>query len=151
MQTEEILSVCSEFDIDCKAISAIPFGGGHINSTFLVTLENKKTYVLQKINTYVFKNPEQLMDNIFGVTNFVANDLKKQGIAPDRRTLSFVRSKDGKKFYTDKDGNAFRLYKCIENATAYDSVEKEGLLYEAALAFGKFQRQLGDYPAETLY
>ncbi len=151
MQTEEILSICSQFDIACKAVSAIPFGSGHINSTFLVTLENKDSYVLQKINTYVFKNPEQLMDNVFGVTNFVANTLKKQGIAPERRTLSFVKSKDGKNFYSDKDGNAFRMYKCVENTTAYDSVEKEGLLYEAAVAFGEFQRQLGDYPAETLY
>ena len=151
MQTKEILSICSQFDIACEATSVIPFGSGHINSTFLVTLENQDRYVLQNINTYVFKNPEQLMDNVFGVTSFVADTLKKQGIAPERRTLSFVKSKDGKKFYADKDGNAFRMYKCIENATAYDSVEKEGVLFEAAAAFGEFQRQLGDYPAETLY
>lgn len=151
MQTEEILSVCSQFDIPCKAISAIPFGSGHINSTFLVTLENKALYVLQKINTYVFKKPEQLMDNVFGVTDFVAKKLKNQGIDPERRTLSFVSSKDGKKFYTDKNGSAFRMYKFIENATAYDSVEKKGLLYEAAAAFGEFQRQLGDYPAQMLH
>ena len=151
MQTKEILSVCSQFNVDSPAASAIPFGSGHINSTFLVTLDNGELYVLQKINTYVFKNPEQLMDNVFGVTSFIANSLKKAGEDSARGTLSFLKAKDGKKFYIDENGNAWRMYKHIDNSTAYDSVERKGLLYEAAYAFGKFQRQLGAYDAKTLY
>ncbi|MBE6549562.1 MAG: aminoglycoside phosphotransferase family protein [Ruminococcaceae bacterium] len=151
MPTEKALSVCSQFDINCKAVSAIPFGNGHINSTFIVTLENGELYVAQNINTYVFKDPEQLMDNVFGVTNFVAESLKKCGEDVSRGTLHFIKTKEGKKFYVDPDGNAWRMYRYVDKATAYDSAEKEGLLFEAAYTFGKFQRQLGDYPAETLY
>lgn len=151
MNNENTLSICSKFDIPSKMTSAKLFGNGHINSTFLVTLENGERYVLQNINTYVFKNPEQLMDNVFEVTSFVASSLIKNGEDADRGTLSFVKTKDGKKFYTDSDGKAWRMYKYIDKVTAYDSAEKDGLLYEAAAAFGKFQRSLGDYPAEKLY
>ena len=151
MQTNEIIAVCSQFNIDRPAVSSTPFGSGHINSTFLIALDNGEHYVLQKINTYVFKNPEKLMDNVFEVTNFIAKALENAGEDVSRGTLSFIKAKNGKKFYADQNGNAWRMYKHVDNSTAYDSVDRKGLLYEAAYAFGKFQNQLGDYPAETLY
>ena len=53
-----------------------PFGAGHINETYAVYMpgengEEELSYVLQRINTHVFKKPREVMENIFGVTEYL--------------------------------------------------------------------------------
>ena len=151
MSLEKISSICAEFDIDAKVTDAVSFGNGNINLTYLVSFDKDFRCVLQRINTNVFKKPDELMENVMGVTAFVSKKLAERGEDVTRGTLSFYATKDGRNYYTDDEGYAWRMYRCVENATAYDSAEKEGLLYEAAYAFGRFQQLLGEYPAETLY
>ena len=91
------------------------------------------------------------MENVVGVTAFVTKKLLESGEDASRGTLSFFNKKGGEKFYTDNYGKAWRMYRCVDGATAYDSADKEGLLYEAAYAFGHFQKMLGEYDAETLF
>ena len=151
MDIENIRAVCASFDVDSEAVAANPFGNGNINSTYLVTMSDGTHCVLQHINTNVFKNPKELMENVVGVTAFVTKKLLESGEDASRGTLSFFNTKGGEKFYTDNDGKAWRMYRCVDGATAYDSADKEGLLYEAAYAFGHFQKMLGEYDAETLF
>ena len=60
---------------------------------------NIKKYVLQRISTEIFKNPEGLMNNIVGITKHIRkkNDNMNTPWA-DRCTLTFLPTKDGKYF-----------------------------------------------------
>ena len=69
----------------------------------------------------------------------------------ERETLNLVMTKDGLPYYVDEDGEYWRVYLFIENATCYDMVKDEEDFYQSAVVFGHFQRLLADYPAETLH
>ena len=125
------------------------YGNGHINDTYIVDDEPK--YILQRINHAIFKNPEQVMSNILGVTEFLRKKIIAEGGDPERETLTVIKTVDGDSFYKTEDGNCFRMYNYIENAVSYEAVEAPEQFYQAARAFGKFQNMLADYPAEKLY
>lgn len=139
------------FGTDGEPVSVEQNQSGHINSTYIVTTDKGAKYVLQKINTSIFKNLDELMSNIAGVTDFIRKKLGAAGKDSSRGTLYFHRCDDGKYYKTDSDGNAWRLYDYVGGARTYMTVEKEGMFYNCAKAFGGFQRMLADYPAEELY
>lgn len=128
-----------------------PYGGGHINDTFLVTCTDGEEYVLQHINSYVFKHPDEIMENIMGVTKFIADKLTAEGKDPSRRTLTIIPTSEGKSFYVDTDGEFWRVSLNINNTTAYDYAESAEMFKTSGAAFGEFQSMLADYPAETLH
>lgn len=144
-------------NIDFKGtfLDYFTYGSGHINDTFLVrfTWENGsiKRYILQRINLDTFKNPEQLMENIFGVTKFLRNKVENNHGDVNRETLNIILTKTGDAFYIDSIGSYWRGYLFIEDAICYDIVEKPDDFYQSAVAFGNFQYQLADYPAHTLH
>ncbi len=129
-----------------------PITAGHINRTYAVFVkgEEKPKYVLQKINTNIFKDPVGLIENIKGVCAHVRKKVEERGGDPMRETLILIPTADGNDFLYNEDG-AFRLYYFITDATAHQSANKPGLLQNAAEAFGMYQRLLSDYPAETLH
>ena len=155
MHTNEFLfNLISNFDIEGKPIDCEVIRNGHINNTYAIECVkedgSKIKYILQQINTNVFKNPDELTENILGVCNYLQEELKKEGLDPSRRALKLFNTKDGGYLYKDSN-SAWRVYNFITNATAYQSAEKPGLLYNAAKAFGNFQRQLKNYPAKSLH
>lgn len=134
-----------------SVMSIVPYGGGHINDTFLVTCTDGTEYVLQHINSYVFKHPDEIMENIIGVTHFIADKLTAKGEDPTRSTLTVVQTKDGADFYVDTDGEFWRVTLNISNTTAYDFADSADMLEKSGAAFGNFQSMLADYPADTLH
>lgn len=130
------------------------FGNGHINDTYRLsfnTSENEvKKYIVQRINTEIFKDPDALMHNVFAVTDFLRQKLSATGGDPERGTLQFLRTRDGGMYFTDHDG-CFRCYRYIEDVIGLDLPRNEQDFYESAVAFGRFQHLLSDFPAQTLY
>ena len=126
--------------VDCKA-----FGNGHINNTFCVTTESGSKYVLQRINKYVFKNPIQVMANASAVTNYL-----RQRVEDPRMTLHFIPAKDGRYYHKGSDGEFWRVCDFV-GGFSLDAPETDEDFYQSALAFGRFQELLADYPADTLY
>ena len=141
-----IEDVLQHFGLNCDAE---PFGNGHINDTY-ITLTDPH-YVVQRINKNVFVHPDQVMENIIGVTEHIAEKVKAEGGDPTRETIKMLRANDGKPYYKNADGEYFRAYKYVDHVISYDTVDDNSQLYEAARAFGKFQNMLADYPAEKLY
>lgn len=131
------------------------YGSGHINDTFLVhtTLDNgeEKRYILQRMNREIFKNPEELMENVINVTSFLRKKIIERGGDPERETLNVILTKDDKAYFVDSIGEYWRAYVFIEEADSYDLVERPEDFYESAVAFGNFQSLLSDYPADTLH
>lgn len=144
------LSAFAVFDTDVTVTGCAPYGNGHINDTFLVNSRKSdgspKRYILQAINTNVFKKPEQVMHNIEKVTSF----LRKVATDP-RRVMSLVYTKDGAAFHTDADGRCWRLYDFIEDSLCLDLPETPEDFYQSAVAFGQFQNYLNDFPVSELF
>lgn len=148
MDKNEILSY---FRIKEKSVVITPYGSGHINHTFLVTAGGMPAYILQGINTTIFHDTQALMENILHVTDYLRTKISAAGGDVERETLTVIMTKDGKPYFVDDEGNHWRLYLYIKNAKTYDKVENEKFFYESALAFGRFQAKLADYPADTLH
>ncbi|MBE6597337.1 MAG: aminoglycoside phosphotransferase family protein [Ruminococcaceae bacterium] len=127
---------------------------GNINSTYKVVYSadgKKSAYVFQRINTYVFKNPEQLMDNVVRVITHIDGKLDKNDPDYDRRLLRFIRSPEGGYLYSDNEGGSWRAYVFVDGVTAHNFISDPKMFYEAGRGFGEFQRQLFDFPADELY
>jgi len=124
------------------------YGNGHINDTYLV---GQPPYILQRINTKIFKNPVELMENIENVTAFLRKKIAAEGGNPDRETLTVIKTVDGENFYQYDDENAFRVYRFITETIAIETGEDLKILYNAGKGFGRFQRMLDDFPVEVLH
>ena len=147
----EIKNITSAFVLEDNLTECIPYGSGHINDTYRLTYDTGKHYILQKMNRSIFTKPVELMENVSGVTAWLKKKIQENGGDVERETLNLVMTKDGLPYYVDEDGEYWRVYLFIENATCYDMVKDEEDFYQSAVAFGHFQRLLADYPAETLH
>ena len=127
-----------------------PISTGNINSTLKIKAEGAN-YILQKINKFVFKKPEEVMRNIRRVSRFVERKVLQEGGDPRREVLHPIATLDGTSFYIDENGEYWRMYDLIEGAVTYDTVESEEMFYKVGKAFGKFQNRLVDYNANTLH
>lgn len=124
------------------------YGNGHINSTYRTEAPQ---YILQKINTNVFTNPDELMENIENVTAFLRKKIAADGGNPDRETLTVIKTTDGKSCYKYDADNVFRMYRFINDTKTIEDNKTLRDLYNAGRGFGRFQKMLDDYPVETLH
>ena len=137
--------VLKQFDIYLNAES---YGNGHINDTYCV---DGPQYILQRINTSIFRNPDELMSNIENVTSFLRKKIIAAGGNPDRQTLTVIPTKDGDNYYKIDDRNVFRVYKFISHTKSIENDKTLDDLYQAGKGFGNFQKLLDDFPVEMLY
>ncbi len=125
-----------------------PFGDGLINHTYRFYVGNT-AYLIQKINTAVFKNPEELMDNFVAVTEYLKEQIRLNGGDENRETLTVVKTLDGKNF-VNISGSAYRVLIFID-AISINAAENSQQMYNVAATFGRFQNMLANYPADTLF
>jgi len=136
-------SVLSCFALSGAPVSCEPYGSGHINGTQLVVCESGTRYILQHINTNVFREPEALMRNIELVTAHL-----RTKVSDPRGVLQLVPTHEGLSYAVD-GGAYWRVYELVEDSVCYQSADR-ALFYESAVAFGRFQNQLADFPATQL-
>ena len=149
-----VAEVLGAYDFPTTLLGAVRYGQGHINDTFCVLCQPQEgdciRFILQGLSSAAFPHPEELMENFIGITTYLRDKVTAAGGDPARETLSLVKTRDGKDFYTDSNGKVWRLTPFIENTDCFQSATPE--LFEAsARAFGRFQYLLQDYPAETLH
>lgn len=127
---------------------------GNINRTYEVvfgTGEQEELYIFQRLNTYVFQQPEAVMHNIHHVTEHIKQKLLDRHGCYDRRVLSFLTAEDGNPYLYTDNGEFWRAYQFVGGAVAYDVIRDPDQFYEAGRIFGEFQGLLADFPAATLY
>ena len=150
---KELISLCNQFNINGEFDSIEVIHNGHINSTFLLRFKKDDAtteYILQKINGYVFKKPDEVMQNITNVTNHIINKLKKQHKSTSRKTLIFNTAQTGLPFVVDQYGDYWRICEYIKDSTTFNRTDDLFLIEETGKAFGEFQNLLADYPASNL-
>ena len=155
-EAEKLLNeALAAYDFGGQLVGAARYGSGHINDTFVVHTQPGedpcRRFILQRISSAAFKHPDEVMANIVGVTSFLGEKIKEAGGNPARETMSVWATKSGENFYTDSEGGAWRVYPFVEDTICLQKAETPELFAASARAFGKFQRMLKDYPADTLY
>lgn len=111
------------------------YGSGHINETYRVVCPDGPKYILQKINTSIFSDPDALMDNIRRVTEHI----RAKHPENPRCTLTVLDY-----------SKPWRQYAFIEGARTVDVIERPEQAFLAARAFAQFQNDLADLPGPRL-
>ena len=146
------MRLLESFDLPGGERTAEPFGNGHINNTFLVTIDGvKDQYILQRINSYVFVRPREVMENMLHVTEYLQERIREEGGDPDRETIRLIPSVSGKPWVEDDEGEVWRVMLRVPDTVSPQLPDDLGVLEECGKAFGCFTRRLKDYPAADLY
>lgn len=155
MVYNDIKHVLKKFRFEGKFADAQELLSGNINNTFRLSYlqpdGGMKDYILQQINTYVFKKPEEVMSNVHRVTEHLEKALREAGEDTERHVLRLISTKDDTWMYRDDENRCWRAYVFIDGAVAYDRPEKPEYFMECGRAFGNFQKMLFDFRAEELY
>ena len=142
----DIKAIAAKFPIEGVPAEYTQIKSGHINETYLVTTDKGVKYILQWINQYVFPNVNALMNNMSAISSF----LRATGDG-EMAMISYIDTIEGKNYYDDGEGGAWRIYKFVDNSVCHMRAESPEDFYQSALAFGRFQEMLADYPADTLF
>ncbi|WP_428770389.1 aminoglycoside phosphotransferase family protein [Treponema sp. HNW] len=157
MEEKKVRHILNQFALYGNLESFKGFGNGHINNTYLSVWNQGGTrvrYTHQRINKNVFKNPEQVVQNIHNVTGHIYHKLSAEqnaSVSPSRRVLQLVPAKDGKLWFLDEEGDYWRTYVFIEHASTLEIMSGTDLAYKVGKAVGTFQKQLSDYTGPVLY
>ena len=152
---QTLQEVLGAFDFGAPVVGAVRYGQGHINDTFCVHTQPEdaccRRFILQRMSAAAFKRPDQLMENIIGVTEYLGRQVRERGGDRSREAMEVIRPKNGQPYYTDSQGGAWRLYPFVEGTVCHQAADTPELFAASGRAFGRFQQLLRDYPAETLH
>ncbi|NEU07025.1 aminoglycoside phosphotransferase family protein [Flavihumibacter sp. R14] len=149
----DLPEIVSQFQVKGTISVVKPHGSGHINDSF--HLQNAQAgspdYLLQRINSAIFKDVPGLMENIYKVITHLKSKLAEiPGSNPDNEVLTLVKTADSKFYYKDTQGNYWRMYHYLKDTRSFDVIEDNSLGYEGGRAFGRFQAQLIDLDINSL-
>jgi Ser/Thr protein kinase RdoA (MazF antagonist) len=152
-EEHNVMAAVSQFEIAGEFLGAAPYGSGHINDSYCVVFLHagvKVRYIVQRINQTIFKNPTALMENIQRVTSHIAAKVSEDP-GCSQKALTLIPERHGRAWHIDGHGNYWRAFHFIEGARTYDAVESVEQAFQAAKAFGRFQKLLVDLPAPRLH
>ena len=133
--------ILGQFGINPANCQIEEYGFGLINSTWKI--HGEKDYILQKINTDVFRFPEIIAENLSLLQSYLNNKY------PDYLFVAPLPAVNGSTLVIAEEG-VFRLFPFIDNSTSINEVTIYKQAYEAAKQFGKFTLLLKDFDASQL-
>ena len=138
---EKLKEVCAAFRLPGTYLGFESIQVGIVNRTYKVIFRQEdgteKPFLVQNVNTYAFRNPIGLMNNIDLVTEHI------RAKEPQKRSLHFHHTADRKTYLIDGE-NFWRVMNYIPSAT-YCATRDPDILRNAGRAFGEFQTQLADF------
>lgn len=147
----EIEAIARGFYIDFqRLISAEPLGNGHINDTFKIVLETaagSSTFVLQRVNHQVFKQPFWVTENIVAISNY----LSRRGYPLGRLSAVAARPYQNGDWSLRWGGECWRMLGFFDGTITFEKVETETQAFDAAEAFGIFGRCLDGFDVSKLH
>ena len=153
-EKDQIIAVCNRFQIKGEYRGYELINSGHINTTYRVDFLRGgeiKDYILQKVNTYVFKNPVALMENISSVTEYIRAKIKATGVTAKRHVLHYSTADEGKYYTYMPDGSFWRCCRFIDGSVSFMQTDDLQIIEESGKAFGEFQVYLSDFPVKDLH
>jgi len=150
----KLQNVINNFAIEGSLTSIKVNKEGHINSTFFTTFTNQgavQKYTHQRINTLVFKQPVELMENISLVTSHIRSKLAGHYDNVEQRCLQVIPTRSGANVYIDEDGGYWRTYQYIDHVKTFKTIANAEQAYLLGEAIGNFQLQLSDFDGNLLH
>ncbi|MGE5463671.1 MAG: phosphotransferase, partial [Syntrophothermus sp.] len=132
-------AVAEQFTPQGRVLEVREFGNGNINDTYLVTTDsNDEThFVLQRINTQVFKQPKLIMQNMRIFTDHMRRRAREEGHYWHMPRV--LKTREGRDFYLDAEGNFWRAISYVEGARSFDTISSTEHAREVGHALGTFQ------------
>lgn len=155
---EKLYFTAQQFTHPYPVQTVLPYGAGNVNDTYLVTVASnddtrpQQRFVLQRINTHVFRQPELILLNMRAfLTHMERHAAQAAGQSAARwempRILSAVTT--GQDYYVDQEGAFWRAISLIEAAKTHAKIRDAAHAREAGSALGRFHRLLSDlHPAQ---
>lgn len=147
MQPESVLA---RYALDSAVTAVRAYGDGHINHTFRVETQHGGACILQRLSPAAFREPEKVMENVSRVTAYLREAIARRGGDPGRETLRIIPLADGSEYLMAEDG-CWRMYGFIRDTVTHQQADSPEVFREAGRGFGRFLRDLADYPADTLH
>ena len=147
----KLLKVGDAFRIQGPFFSYEEIKMGNVNHTYKVNyirddgsgMAKIKSYLVQRVNTYAFQKPLELMANIDKVTEYI------HAKYPHVKCLHFHHTAERNNYLMDEDG-FWRLSNYVPSVT-FNSCEDLEIVRSAGQAFGDFQMMLSEFDASSLY
>ncbi len=152
MINKKISEIAGRFNIEGKIKTFVSYGSGHINETILLTCktgQSQNRYILRRINRFVFKEPEIVIENTLMVLNHIKSRLITTGLEKRVEKMpALIPTVDGRYFMRDADGEVWSMMTFCEGTYSIDVVEDADQAYQSAKAFGEFQKLIIDADLE---
>ena len=144
---QKLEEVSRQFRIEGEYLGYETIQTGNVNHTYRVKFikpnGEPKSYLVQNVNTYAFRDPVSLMDNIDKVTEHI------RAKRPGQLALHFHHTAD-RKTYVMVGKNFWRMMNFIY-AMTFDTIADLAVIRNAGKAFGEFQNQLSDFDITQLH
>ena len=143
-------AIAQQFALSGQVVELREFGNGNINDTYLVTTDalEENYFVLQRINTNVFRQPKLIMQNMRAFTEHMhrrANEERQRWKMP-----RVIATRDGQDYYLDADRNFWRALSFIHGAQSFSIVKDVQHARQVGHALGMFQYLIHDLPIDRL-
>jgi Ser/Thr protein kinase RdoA (MazF antagonist) len=147
--------IFSRFRAEGSFLEGKSFGPGHIHDTYRIITEERACddYILQRLNSNVFRDIPSLQENMERVTAHLKRKISAiEGSDSKRECLSLVPDREtGKSYITDDEGRYWRMFVFIPDHRSYERVDSRHKAFEGGRITGRFQALLADLPGEPLH
>ena len=149
---DKLVKIASQFEPSRKIIEVKRHGSGNINSTYLVVLEFAPPFILQRLNTLVFCQPEQVMDNICVLSRYVQQRLQQLDLPANRcwRMPEVLLTQHQQNYFVAEDGSFWRALSFIDNSQSFDTIQDLSHAREIGYGLGMFHSLLDRLPTDRL-
>lgn len=153
--TPDLEKIFGCFMAEAKYLTGYSFGPGHIHDTYRIKTAGNESddYILQRLNTNVFRDIPRLQENMERVTTHLRQKISAMpGSDVKRECLTLMPAADtGKSFFVDGESNFWRMFIFISDHRSYERVDSYNRAFEGGRIIGQFQSMLADMPGEPLH
>lgn len=150
--TSNLFGIAEQFARSHNITNIEAFGNGNINDTFLVSLDspNQKHFVLQRINTQVFRQPQLVMQNMRVCTEHISDRVHHHPVERRWEVPRVLLTKDELDGFQAADGSFWRAISFIANSKSFDTLQNLEQAQEIGYALGMFHNLISDLSPEKL-
>ena len=148
---DKLKKIYDTFVSSGRFVSATPYGSGHINDTYLVKVDEDVEYILQRLNSNVFKDIPKLVKNKELVCGHIRNRLIRHKVSDiTRKYITYFYTEKGNAYHKDYEGNYWTLSLFIKGSKSYDVIPDSQIAYQVGIGFGEFENRISDFDARLL-
>jgi Ser/Thr protein kinase RdoA (MazF antagonist) len=148
---DKLRNIAGQFVDSQKVTQVQGFGNGNINDTFLVTVDDPGTekFILQRINTQVFRQPQLVMQNMCRLTQHIDDRLQKTPLDRRWETPQVLLTHQAQDHW-QADGEFWRAISFIHQSQAFDTLHDRTQAQEVGYALGMFHNLISNLVPEQL-